>query len=132
MKKVGSIFLLLFVMIPAFAEPAVGKHVGSNLDAATMILSLLMVLALIIASAYVLKKFNITAVQSEDLKIITSLALSTKEKLLVVQVGDKQLLLGVTSQQITLLETLETPLEVKAPVNQQFAASIQKLLKKSS
>lgn len=131
MKKVGS-FLLLFLTIPAFAEPEVGKHVASNIDAATMILSLLMVLALIIISAFVLKRFNITTSLSDDLKVVTSLPLSTKEKLVVVQVGDKQLLLGVTSQQITLLETLEQPIELKSPVNQQLSASIQKLLKKQS
>ena len=132
MKKVGSLIFLFFVMMPAFASPEVGKHVGGNLDAATMILSLLMVLAVIIISALILKKFNLTHVHTEGLKVVTSLPLSAKEKLLVVQVGEKQLLLGVTSSQITLLETLDKPLDVKAPAKQQFAASIQNLLKKQS
>ncbi|WP_448249298.1 flagellar biosynthetic protein FliO [Thalassotalea agariperforans] len=137
MKKVGSLLLLLMVMMPAWAEtatgtPEVGKHVAGNMDAASMILSLLMVLALIVIGAYILKKFNLTNTQSDGIKIVTSLHLSTKEKLVVVQVGDKQLLLGVTANQINVLDTLAEPLEVKAPVNQQFAESIQKLLKKQS
>ena len=33
MKKVGSFIFLLLVMMPAFAEPEVGKHVAGNMDA---------------------------------------------------------------------------------------------------
>lgn len=137
MKRVGHFLVLLMVMGSAWAESEaqplqVGKHVAGNMDATSMILSLLMVLAIIILSAFILKKFNVTNSQSDGLKIVTSLHLSTKEKLVVVQVGDKQLLLGVTSNQINVLDTLTDPLEVKAPVNQQFANTIQKLLKKQS
>lgn len=128
----GILFYLFWPVMPAMAEPEVGKHVAGNMDAATMILSLLMVLALIILSAYVLKKFNLTTMQADGIKIITSLHLGAKEKLVVVQVGEKQLLLGVTAGQINVLEALEQPLQVKAPVNQQLASSIVKLLKKQS
>lgn len=132
MKKAGSLLCSVLMFVPAYAEPEVGKHVASNMDALTMILSLLMVLGLIVISALVLKKFNLTAYQTDGLKVISSLPLGTKEKLVVVQVGDKQLLLGVTSQQINLLESLDQPLDIKAPVNQQLASSLQKFLKKQS
>ena len=131
-KLMGILFCFFWPVMPAMAEPEVGKHVAGNMDAATMILSLLMVLALIILSAYVLKKFNLTTMQADGIKIITSLHLGAKEKLVVVQVGEKQLLLGVTAGQINVLEALEQPLQVKAPVNQQLASSIVKLLKKQS
>ena len=131
-KLMGILFYLFWPVMPAMAEPEVGKHVAGNMDAATMILSLLMVLALIILSAYVLKKFNLTTMQADGIKIITSLHLGAKEKLVVVQVGEKQLLLGVTAGQINVLEALEQPLQVKAPVNQQLASSIVKLFKKQS
>ena len=90
--------------------PEVGKHVMSNMNAGSMILSLLMVLALIIICAFVLKRFNISQQGISQLKVITSLSLGTKERLMVVQVGEQQLLLGVTAQQITLFETLAEPL----------------------
>ena len=131
-KLMGILFYLFLPVMPAMAVHEVGKHVAGNMDAATMILSLLMVLALIILSAYVLKKFNLTTMQADGIKIITSLHLGAKEKLVVVQVGEKQLLLGVTAGQINVLEALEQPLQVKAPVNQQLASSIVKLLKKQS
>lgn len=86
--------------------PQVGKHVMANMNAGSMILSLLMVLGLIVICAFVLKRFNLTQQSVSQLKVVTSLRLGTKERVMVVQVGEQQLLLGVTSQQITLLETL--------------------------
>lgn len=137
MKKVGSCFLLLFVMLPTMviaddAKTEVGKRVGDNLNASSMILSLFIVLAIIVVSAMLLKKFNFHQGHSSDLKVITSLHLSAKEKVVVIQVADKQLLLGVTGQQINLLQTLDEPLNIKPLANQQLAASIGKLLKKQS
>lgn len=92
------------------AVPEVGKHVGGNMDAMSMIVSLLMVLALIVITAFILKRFQPNRFDNKDLKIITRLQLGTKESLIVVQVGEKQQLLGVTSGQITLLDTLDEPL----------------------
>ncbi len=90
--------------------PQVGKHVMANMNASSMILSLFMVLALIIVSAFVLKRFNIAQQGTNQLSVVTSLPLGAKERVVVVQVGDKQLLLGVTAQQVTLLERLVEPL----------------------
>ncbi len=90
----------------------VGSHVSTNMNSMSILLSLLMVLAVIIISALILKRFNLIQSNHSELKIVTSLPLSTKEKLVVVQVGKKQLLLGVTAQQINLLESLNEPLEL--------------------
>ncbi len=90
--------------------PEVGKHVMANMDAGSMIISLLMVLALIIICAFVLKRFNLTQQSVSQLRVVTSLSLGAKERVMVVQVGEQQLLLGVTAQKITLLETLAEPL----------------------
>jgi flagellar protein FliO/FliZ len=94
----------------ASPSPEVGKHVMANMNPGSMILSLLMVLALIIICAFVLKRFNLTQQTVSQMKVVTSLSLGTKERLIVVQVADQQLLLGVTAQQITLLEKLDEPL----------------------
>jgi len=95
--------------------PEVGKHVMANTDASSMILSLLMVLALIFISALVLKRFNFTQQQSGQLKVIASLSLGVKERLVVAQVGEQQLVLGVTPQQITLIKNLEEPIISSQP-----------------
>ena len=91
-------------------SPEVGRHVMANMDAGSMILSLLMVLALIVICAFVLKRFNLTQQGVSQLKMVTSLSLGAKERVVVIQAGEQQLLLGVTAQQVTLIERLEKPL----------------------
>lgn len=110
----------------------VGKHVSSNTNATSMILALLLVLIVVIACAYVLKKFQVTAQGSnKNLQVVSNLHLGTKERVVVVKVADKQLLLGVTAQQITLLDTLEKPLDIPPSKPELFEKSVINLFKKS-
>ncbi len=95
--------------------PEVGKHVMSSMDSGSMIISLMMVLALIILSAYVLKRFKLVQQGGGHLKVVASLPLGAKERVVVIQSGEKQLMLGVTPGSITLIEELETPLESSTP-----------------
>jgi flagellar protein FliO/FliZ len=90
--------------------PQVGKHVMANMNAGSMIISLLMVLVLIVICAFVLKRFNFAQHGISQMKVVTSLSLGAKERVVVIQVGEQQLLLGVTHQQITLIEKLSEPL----------------------
>jgi len=93
--------------------PEVGKHVMANMDAGSMILSLLMVICLIVICAFVLKRFNLGQQSISQLKVVTSLSLGAKERVVVVQAGEQQLLLGVTAQQVTLIERLSEPLPMQ-------------------
>ena len=130
MRLLIASYLLLF-SLSTFAQEElvqVGKHVTANTDSATMILSLLMVVVLIIACAMLLKKFQITQQNVSALKIVTSLSLGTKERIVVVQVADKQLLLGVTAQQITILDNLEKPLDLKSNTPAELGKSFKSLL----
>ncbi|TYK65617.1 flagellar biosynthetic protein FliO [Colwellia echini] len=97
--------------------PQVGKHVMANMNPGSMILSLLMVLGLIIVCALILKRFNLTQQGVSQLKVVTSLRLGTKERVIVIQVGEQQLLLGITGQQITLLDKLAEPIHTQADKN---------------
>ena len=58
--------------------------------------------------------------------------LGAKEKLVVVQAGKQQLLLGVTAHQITLLETLDEPLVPNQESSADFSQSFAKLLKQKA
>ncbi|NMP32920.1 flagellar biosynthetic protein FliO [Thalassotalea sp. M1531] len=111
--------------------PVVGKHVASNnLDVVSMLLSLCAVLALIVVAASLLKKFQLGPVANKDLKVVTSLNLSAKERLVVVEVDKKQLLLGVTAHNISVLKELETPLKSAQPFPADLTGSLTKILKK--
>ncbi|MCJ8319570.1 MAG: flagellar biosynthetic protein FliO [Colwellia sp.] len=110
--------------------PEVGKHVGANMDAMTMIVALIMVILIIIVSAFIMKRFQPKGIDNKGLKIITTMQLGAKERLVVVQVGDKQQLLGVTSGQITLLDTLEQPLDIPSPMSAEIGKSLVSLVQK--
>ena len=117
LSLLGVFFSSIVFSSQVFAKETaslVGSQVAGNMNATGMILALLLVLAVIIGSAFLLKRFNFIQGSSSNLRVVTSLSLSTKEKIIVVQVGKKQLLLGVTAQQINLLETLETPIEIQS------------------
>lgn len=110
----------------------VGKHVMANMNASSMILSLLMVLALIIISALVLKRFNLTQQSSNQLKVVASLSLGAKERVVVVQIGEQQLVLGVSPQQISLLKNLETPIDIQAGKPLALSSNVLSFLQKNS
>jgi flagellar protein FliO/FliZ len=110
--------------------PVVGKHVGGNMDAMTMIVSLLLVLAMVVAFAFITKRFQPARLNSQGISLVTSMALSAKERIIVIQVGDKQQLLGVTAQQITLLDTLDEPLTMNKPLTAELGQSFMGLLQK--
>lgn len=112
--------------------PQVGKHVQANMDAGSMILSLLMVLALIIISALVLKRFNITQQGSSQLKVIASLSLGAKERVVVIQIGEQQLVLGVCPQQISLLQNLDIPIDIQAGKPLAVSTNILSFLQKNN
>ena len=60
--------------------------------------------------------------------VISALPLGNREKLLVVKVGEQQVLLGMTPTNINLLCQLETPLAEPA-ATMPFAAQLAKLMK---
>jgi len=94
------------------ASPVSGAYLGTTL------LALLAILALIIALAWLLKRLPGSALRSPaQLKIITHLNLGQRERLVVVEVGNQQLLLGITSQQITYLHALAEPLSASPSIN---------------
>ena len=111
--------------------PEVGKHVNSNLDVGSMIMSLLMVLALIIVSGFVLKRFNLTQQNSNRLSIIANLSLGAKERVVVLQIGEEQLVLGVSAQQVSLLKTLDKPLELQTGKAVALSSGVLSFLQKN-
>jgi flagellar protein FliO/FliZ len=110
----------------------VGRHVMGNMDAGSMIVSLLLVLLAVVIAAWILKKLQVGGNTANGLKVITSLNLGSKERLVVVQVGEKQLLLGLTGQQINLLDTLDEPIEIKSGVPVELSQTLARFTRKPS
>lgn len=77
-----------------------------------LIVALGSVLLVFVVLAILTKKFHrYGQSQHRDLSILSSMSVGTRERLMVVQVGEAQILLGVTPTRIDNLFVLEEPLE---------------------
>ncbi|MDO6568425.1 flagellar biosynthetic protein FliO [Alteromonas sp. 1_MG-2023] len=85
----------------------------------SIFLSLLLVVGIIFALAYLMRRFNVGSMGSGQMKVVASMVAGTKEKIMVIQVGDEQHLVGVTSHNISHLSKLEKHLETPAANGQQ-------------
>ena len=93
------------------------------------LVSCFLVIGLILLLAWLLKKSRLVpAMAQNQLRVISVLPLGNREKLLVVKVGEQQVLLGMTPTSINLLCQLETPLAEQA-ATVPFAAQLAKLMK---
>ena len=77
------------------------EGLGSML--ATTLLSLLAVVALAWVVLWLLKKSSLVQGQAQAVKVISSVAVGTKERVVQIQYKDKELLLGVTANAIHVL-----------------------------
>lgn len=112
-----------------FAPPVAAQ--SSSLDLATTFGSLFLVIALILLMSWLLKRLRLPALgQHDDLAIIRQLAVGTKERIMIIQAGDQQLVIGVTAHSIQLITELNTPLnqEVKTA---SFATLLSQRIKKN-
>lgn len=69
-------------------------------------LSTVAVLAVIVVLAYILKKSRFVRLKNKGMQVTSSLALSPKEKVIILEVEGKRLLLGVSAQNINFLYDL--------------------------
>lgn len=116
----------------AVAPTLTDTSVSGNLLQTTF--GLLLVLALMLAVAWLFKRFSSYQVGAQGkMKIVGGVSLGTRERVVLLQVGDRQLLLGVAPGQIRTLHVLDQPLapeEAPAENAQSFAARLQTALKR--
>ena len=75
-----------------------------------MLFGLGLVIALIFFLAWFLKRIGgVGGLAQSGLRVVATLPLSTRERIVLVQAGDKQLLLGVAPGRVNLLETFDEP-----------------------
>ncbi len=80
---------------------------------AQVTLSLLLVLGAVFAAAWLVRRLRgLGGPGADAIRVVAATGLGPKERAVLVQVGGQQLLLGVTSQQVTLLHTLTENLDV--------------------
>ena len=86
----------------------------SNIAAlSSMMGGLIVVIAIIFVLAYIVRRLNLVQSNQGVIKTIAMTSLGQKEKLVLVEVEGQQYLLGVTSQQINLIEKLDSSVEIE-------------------
>lgn len=75
------------------------------------LIALLLVVALILALAWMLRRLPGGALRAHrELRVVAQLAVGVRERVVVIAVGDRQYLLGVTAESVNLLQVLDPPL----------------------
>lgn len=77
-------------------------------DIIQLILGLLVVLGIVLISAYMLRKMQgFNAKAAKDLKVVAGLSLGAKEKVILLQAGSQQILVGVTGHSMQTLHVFD-------------------------
>ncbi|WP_304635245.1 flagellar biosynthetic protein FliO [Pseudoalteromonas sp.] len=95
------------------ASSTVFPTASPTADLLSMVMSLLLVLVVIVVLAFFVKKLNPNLANSEEFKVVRSLPLGSRERLMVIEIDNAQHLIGVTPHSINYLHKLETPLKEK-------------------
>jgi flagellar protein FliO/FliZ len=92
---------------------------------------LLLVVVIIFGLAWLMKKFNFSQHSQNGLiRIIAGLPLGTRDRIVLLQVGEEQILLGLSPGRIQKLHTLSIPVidDQKQVPSSAFAQKIDRLL----
>jgi len=126
-------FLSLLLALPAMAaEPSASMNSsGMGTQMTKLLFGLLLVIGLIFLLAWLLRRMQqLNPRGNQAIKLISSHALGPRERLVLVQVGSEQVLLGLSAGRITPLHVLEEPVHLPdaEPANPEFAQRLMELL----
>jgi flagellar protein FliO/FliZ len=128
----------MLALIATAAAPVqkVGYAAPSTPGIGGAFVALILVLGLILGLAWLLKRMPGTGLglrHNDQLRVVTTLSVGGKERLMVIQVGGEQLLVGVSPGGISNLHRLAEPLvATPAPQLPNFAELLAKRLRKET
>ncbi|MGM0811727.1 flagellar biosynthetic protein FliO [Thioalkalivibrio sp.] len=99
---------------------------GAGIDAAylaQLLVGLIVVIAAILVLAFLMRRVG--GVQSRlgsDFRVLGGISLGSRERMVLVQVGERQLLVGVAPGRVQALHVLEEPIRVEGRAAQEGAA----------
>lgn len=135
----AGIAALLMLIGTAFAAETGNGEIGGALIRpgdylGQIMISLILVLAIIFMGAWVVKRYGrFAAVADGQLRVLGMLSVGQKERIMLLQVGRQQLLIGVTPSRITTLHELDEPIIVQEAnlktVKPSFSQRLQDALK---
>lgn len=96
-----------------------------------IMLSLIFILLIIFAAAWLLRRYGrFPGVADGNLKVLGALSVGPRERILMLQIGKEQIVVGVTSSKISKLHELAEPVDVSEskPVGGAFAQRLQEAM----
>jgi len=124
MRSLTTFFLLLIAQI---SYAATEKKVISSLtnepigvgNYLQMFFGLLVVVALVFGMAWFMRRMgNMNGVTTGNLKVLGGISVGQRERIVLVQAGETQLLVGVAPGEIRTLHVMDKPIESQASSNQ--------------
>ncbi len=123
------------VNTPTSNRQSVGAGVV-NADPVTAIAGLILVVFLILTIAWLIRRVGgVPMMGGQAMKVSAVLSIGTREKVVLVDVGDKQILLGVAPGRVTHLESFDEPVisqTATSAAQGDFSATIKNLLQKNN
>ncbi len=136
--RLAALLAAALPLLASAAEP--GKTLATPMAEGSMggqlvqvLLGLLLVIGMIFVLAWLLRRVQqIGPRGGQVIKLVASQPLGPRERLVLVQVGNEQILLGLTAGRITPLHTLKEPVYVADPqaATPEFAQRLMELLGK--
>ncbi len=110
-------------------EPPTERASSAGISLGKIAISLAAVLLLVVVLGWIFKKLTMRLPGSQHIKVICSVPLGQRERLLVVEIQGKQRVIGVTPQSINMLFELENSLP-ETKLASDFHTQLQSFLKK--
>ena len=145
LTKVASLLLLLIGGSVTAAERAPQLAAADSLmspeNLVQMVIALLVVVALIVILAVVVRRFSLLPGSSTGLIRVLSglpLPLNSKDRLLLIQVGEEQILISASPGRIAKVHEMESPLDpeqlraARKPESRTFAGIFESLTQRTN
>ncbi len=124
------------VVKPLPREPQ-SRIASPGIDSASWlnaILGLMAVVMLIFGIAWLVKRFTgLTTGNQQQIRVLSAIPIGTRERIALIEVADKQLLVGITQHNINLLHSFDEPVINKNDkTGADFASRLHAVLNKGS
>jgi flagellar protein FliO/FliZ len=108
-------------------------EIGSGRHLLSVILGLAAIVIFILFLSWFVKRFSLgTFSANTHLKVVASLPLGTRERLLVVDVAGQQILLGISAAGINNLHLLDSPIVKVADSSSDFSQKLMAVLQQKN
>ena len=125
-----TVYLLVFAHTAMAAQKATSA-ISSGQLLQVVIVTFLFVLV-IVAISFFLKKMNFSSrSKSAAVRVVTSVPIGVKQRISLIEIGGRQILLGITPGQINTLHVFDQPIieEEKAVTQKNFMAYLKQAIK---